>query len=167
MVSLISSLTERSPVLLRALSPADAEEAAAIIRSAFAAQSHATQPPSSALGETGESVAAKIEAGGGVGAFAGEDLVGLALWRMEGGALHVARVCVLPSWRGQNVARRLIAACEAEVVRLGADRMRLRARLELPENEKMFERFGFARIGVEAHEGFESPTTAVMEKRLA
>jgi hypothetical protein len=45
--------------------------------------------------------------------------------------------------------------------------MTLRTRLELPENERLFERCGFARREVEAHPGFETPTTAVMEKVLA
>ena len=37
-------------------------------------------------------------------------------------------------------------------------------RLELPENERLFERFGFTRCGLDTHEGFDEPTTAVMEK---
>jgi hypothetical protein len=45
--------------------------------------------------------------------------------------------------------------------------MTLKTRLELPENERLFERCGFARREVEAHAGFEAPTTAVMEKVLA
>jgi hypothetical protein len=60
----------------------------------------------------------------------------------------------------------LIAACEAEARGRGVKRMTLKTRLELPENERLFARFGFARLKVEAHAGFEAPTTAVMEKVL-
>ncbi len=45
--------------------------------------------------------------------------------------------------------------------------MTLRVRLELPENERLFERFGFERRELGAHEGFDAPTQAVMEKSLA
>ena len=44
--------------------------------------------------------------------------------------------------------------------------MTLKTRLELPENERLFERCGFARREVEAHPRFETPTTAAMEKVL-
>jgi hypothetical protein len=46
-------------------------------------------------------------------------------------------------------------------------RMTFKTRLELPENERLFERCGFARREVEAHPGFGAPTTAVMEKAIA
>ena len=45
--------------------------------------------------------------------------------------------------------------------------MTLRVRLELPENERLFERFGFERRALDAHDGFDKPTQAVMEKMLA
>ena len=45
--------------------------------------------------------------------------------------------------------------------------MTLKTRLELPENGRLFERCGFARRDLQAHEGFDSATTVLMEKRLA
>jgi GNAT superfamily N-acetyltransferase len=167
-----SPLTERAPLkadapALRPLTTADATEAAEVIRTAFAAQSRPTSPPSSALLETSEGVAAKIAAGGGFGAFEAGALIAAALWRIDGDALHVARVSVALQRRGRGVARSLIAACENEARERGIRRMTLKTRLELPENERLFERCGFARREVEAHAGFEGPTTAVMEKVLA
>jgi GNAT superfamily N-acetyltransferase len=154
-------------VVLRALTVADAEAAAAVIRAAFAAQSRPTSPPSSALRETGETIAVKLAAGGGFGAFAGGHLVAVALWQADGDAVQVGRVCVVPAFRGRGLSGRLMAACEGAARGLGATRMTLRVRLALPENEKLFERLGFARLRVEAHAGFDAPTTAVMEKRLS
>jgi len=154
-------------MILRPLSTADADEAAALIRTAFAAQNRRTMPPSSALLETGASIAAKIAAGGGFGVFKGGALVAAVLWSTNDDALHVARVSVAPKARGRGFVRSLIAACETEARRRGVRRMTLKTRLELPENERLFERCGFARREVEAHPGFETPTTAVMEKVLA
>ena len=153
-------------MILRPLTVADASEAAELIRTAFAAQSHPTRPPSSALRETAEAIAAKIAAGGGFGVFEAGSLIAAALWSLNGDALHVARVSVAPKARGRGITRLLIAACETEAGRQSVRRMTLKTRLELPENERLFGRFGFARLEIEAHLGFEAPTTALMEKVL-
>jgi GNAT superfamily N-acetyltransferase len=152
--------------VVRRLTTTDAGHAAELIRTAFAAQKRPTTPPSSALLETGQSIAAKIAEGGGFGAFEGEALIAVALWSANGDALHVARVSVAPEARRRGIARSLIAACEKEARRRGLRRITLKTRLELPENERLFERCGFARREVEAHPGFEGPTTTVMERVL-
>ena len=144
----------------------DADAAAELIRTAFAAQSRQTSPPSSALLETGQSIAAKIAAGGGFRVVQGGAFIGVALWSLNGDALHVARVSVALKARGRGIARSLIAMCETEATRRGLRRMTLNTRLELPENERLFERCGFARREIDAHPGFETPTMAVMEKVL-
>jgi GNAT superfamily N-acetyltransferase len=169
---LSSPLASRAPlkadaVVLRPLTTADADEAAELIRAAFAAQSRPTSPPSAALDETGEAVAGKIAGGGGFGVFEAGRLVAAALWRIDGDPLHIARVSVTPERRRRGIASSLVAACENEARRRAIGRMTLKTRLELPENERLFERFGFARREVEAHAGFEAPTTAVMEKVVA
>jgi GNAT superfamily N-acetyltransferase len=153
--------------VLRPLVTADADETAELIRAAFATQSRPTRPPSSALAETAEAVAGKIADGGGFGIFEAGRLVAAALWLRDGEKLHVARVSVAPDRRGRGLARMLIDACEAEARLRGLRRMTLKTRLELPENERLFEHFGFARRDVEAHPGFDAPTTVVMEKALA
>jgi len=166
-VSILADDTGTARGLLRPLTAADAGEAAELIRTAFAAQSRQTTPPSSALRETEASIAAKIAAGGGFGALDGGALIAAALWSLDGDALHVARVSVASAARGRGLARALVQACEAEARRRGVGRMTLKTRLELPENGRLFERLGFSRLKVEAHPGFETPTTAVMEKVLA
>jgi GNAT superfamily N-acetyltransferase len=153
-------------MILRPLTTADAGEAAKLIRTAFAAQGRLTNPPSSALSETAEAIAAKIAEGGGFGVFEAGVLIAVALWSLNGDALHVARVSVAPRARGRGIVRSLIAACETEASRRSVRRITLKTRLELPENERLFGRFGFARLKVEAHPGFAAPTTALMEKVL-
>jgi GNAT superfamily N-acetyltransferase len=154
-------------MVVRPLSAFDAGATAELIRKAFAAQNRRTTPPSSALLETGSSIAAKIAAGGGFGVFEGGALIAAVLWSLNDDALHVARVSVAPEARGRGIVRLLIAACETEARRRGVRGMTLKTRLELPENERLFERCGFARREIEAHPGFETPTIAVMEKVLA
>jgi GNAT superfamily N-acetyltransferase len=151
--------------VVRALTSADAEDAAHVIRGAFAFQSRATNPPSSAFSETADSVAAKIARG--VGAFVEGRLVAAAVWQFDGDALLIGRVCALPEARGRALSRRLIAVCESAARARRIGRLRLRVRLELPENERLFRRMGFVRVRVDAHPGFDAPTIAVMEKRVS
>ena len=90
----IANEAEAAPRTLRPLTTAHANEAAELIRTAFGAQNRRPTPPSSALLETGPSIAGKTAAGGGFGVFEGGALVGAALWSLNGDALHVARVSV-------------------------------------------------------------------------
>ena len=162
-----SSASSEADAAMVALTIGDAETAAAVIRAAFAAQSRATTPPSSALRETTESIAAKIAGGGGFGTFEHGRPVAVALWQDVDGALLIARVAVLPDARGRSLSRRLVVACEAEARSRGLSRVRLRVRIALPENERLFSRMGFQRLFIEAHAGFDAPTVAVLEKQLS
>ena len=152
---------------IRPLRIGDAAASASLIRTAFAAQSRATDPPSGALCETTASVSAKLAEGGGAGAEADGALVGVVLWAERGDALHIGRVSASPAWRGKGIARVLLAAGEAEARRRGLARMTLRVRLALGENQRLFADFGFAPVGQGAHPGYREPTFLVMEKRLA
>jgi GNAT superfamily N-acetyltransferase len=149
------------------LRSADAAVAAALIREAFAAQSRATDPPSGALGETTASVGTKLAEGGGAGAEADGALVGVVLWAEQDGALHIGRVSVLPPWRGRGIARALLAAAETEARRRGLERMALRVRRALEDNQRLFAGIGFAPSATGCHPGYSAPTFLVMEKRLS
>jgi predicted N-acetyltransferase YhbS len=151
---------------IRRLAPADAEMAAKVIREAFAAQSLATDPPSSALRETAESVAAHLVEGGGAAVQAGAGVIGLVLWADREDGLYLGRLAVLPPWRGRGVARALMGEGEAEARRRGLPRLHLRVRLALDDNWRLFSACGFRAIEQGAHPGYAAPTYAVMEKLL-
>jgi predicted N-acetyltransferase YhbS len=151
---------------LRALRVEDAGAAAKVIREAFAAQSVATDPPSSALRETATSVAAHLAEGGGAALEAGVDLVGLVLWAVRDNGLYLGRLAVLPAWRGRGAARALIGAGEAEARRAGLPRLHIRVRIALDENRRLFSACGFTATEQGAHPGYAEPTFVVMEKAL-
>ncbi len=151
---------------LRALRVEDAGAAAGLIREAFAAQSVATDPPSSALRETATSVAAHLTEGGGATLEAGGDLIGLVLWAERDNGLYLGRLAVRPSWRGRGAARALIAAGETEARRLALPRLHLRVRLALDENRRLFSACGFVPTRQGAHPGYAEATYLVMEKAL-
>jgi GNAT superfamily N-acetyltransferase len=152
---------------VRALGRAAAAAAAALIREAFAAQRVAADPPSSALRETAESVAARLAEGGGAAIEAEGDLIGLVSWAERDEALYLGRLAVRPCWRGRGAAHVLLAAAEAEARRRGLARLRLNVRLALEENRRLFAALGFIATNEAAHPGYARSTFAVMEKRLA
>ena len=150
----------------RRLTASDAAAAAAVIRIAFADQGAVTDPPSSALRETAEIVADKLGSGGGAGLDYEGALIGVVLWTPEEDALYLGRLAVAPAWRGRGLAGRLIDAAEAEARRRGFRLLRLRARLELPMNRRLFALRGFVEVAALAHPGYSRPTIAVMEKAM-
>jgi predicted N-acetyltransferase YhbS len=153
---------------VRALSPEDADDAAALIRAAFAAQPAPTDPPPSALRDTADSVRARLVAGGGFGAEArgGGGLVGVVLWASEDGGLYLGRLAVSPAWRRRGVARALVGAAKAEARARRLPRLLLGARLVLAENRRLFAGLGFRETALEAHPGYDAPTSVRMEKTL-
>ena len=154
-------------IAFRPLTPDDAEAAAGLVRRAFAAQQVVTDPPASALRETGANIAA-ILAGGGGGAVAEAAgvLAGVLVWEEKAGGLYVGRLSVDPGFRGAGIARRLVAAAEAEARLRGLPRMWLSTRLPLVGNRKLFAACGFVETAFHAHPGYDAPTYVDMEKVL-
>jgi GNAT superfamily N-acetyltransferase len=150
----------------RPLGPADAEAAAALIRTAFAAQPVQTDPPSAALRETAETIAAAIATGGGAAVLADGGPVGVVLWAEQDGGLYFGRLAVHPDWRGRGIARLLIGQAEAEARRRNLSRVHCSARLPLMDNRRLFAACGYVETELRAHPGFASPTSVVMEKHL-
>ncbi len=153
-------------IALRAMIPADCGAVAALIRSAFAAQSAVIDPPASALRETEASVAAHLAAGGGAVACAGGQIVGSVMWEPKDGGLYLERLAVATSWRRQGIARALVAATEAAARFTGMPRVHLGTRLVLADNRRLFAACGFVEIARHAHPGYAAPTWVEMEKRL-
>ncbi|GAC1336676.1 MAG: GNAT family N-acetyltransferase [Acetobacteraceae bacterium] len=151
-----------APRLIRPLRPEDAEDAAALIRTAFAAIDVPLDPPPSALRLTGLDVRAHLQSGGG--ALHGN--VGCVLWSVRDGGLYIGRLAVLPASRGQGIAAGLIARAEAEARDRGLPRLHLEVRLALAGNRRLFARAGFVEGARRAHPGFAYPTFVEAEKRL-
>lgn len=107
----------------------------------------ALTPPSGALKETLDDVAARFRAGPVLIAEADGDLVGSLYCTLKEGGLYLTRMAVRPDCQKQGVGRALLAAAEAEARRLGAQRLTLRVRVNLPENRAYFERAGFTVTG--------------------
>lgn len=148
---------------LRPATPEDSAALAALIRLSFARQTEVTDPPPSALQETGESIASHFTAGGGGALIEGP--VACLLWEEKEGGLYVGRLAVHPDWRGRGLAKRLLAAAEAEARARRLPRLHLSTRLVLLDNRKFFAGCGFIETTRHAHPGYAYPTFVDMEKR--
>lgn len=155
-----------APFDLRPILAADAEPAAALIRTAFAAIAPPLVPPPSALHETADSVAAQIAIGGGVVAEAGGAMIGMLLWGERAEGLYLGRLSVASAWRRAGVARAMVERAMAFAHESGLPRVHVGVRLALAGNRRLFAGLGFCETVLHTHEGFTSPTWVEMEKRL-
>ncbi len=154
---------------LRPLTTDQAETLAALIRTAFASQSVATDPPPSALMEPAASVADSLAAAGqgGFAAWDGATMAGCVLWQVQPRGLYLGRLAVHPQQRGRGIAPALVAAVEAQARQLGLGLVVLSTRLVLADNRRLFARCGFVETQLHAHPGYAQPTFVEMEKTLA
>jgi GNAT superfamily N-acetyltransferase len=119
------------------------DELLAVVHSAF----RDFEPPSGVLNETLEHLTARFHREVFLVAQAGGDIIGSLFCAAQGDALYLTRMAVLPAWRKRGVGRALMAAAEAEARQIGATRLALRVRKNLPGNRVYFERFGFTVTG--------------------
>ena len=157
----------RQDFIIRDMRQADAAAVAALIRAAFTAQSVVTDPPPSAVQETGESVSAELATGGGACAVIGDRVIGSVLWHREARGLYLGRLSVASDARGMGVAQGLIAAAERACRSMGLDRLLLSTRLVLADNRRLFARCGFVETREYAHPGYAHATAVDMEKPVS
>lgn len=122
-------------------------------------------PPSGALSETLDDVAARFKAGPVLVAEGDGELVGSLYCALKDGGLYLTRMAVRPDRQKQGIGRALLMAADAEARSLGAHKLTLRVRLNLPENRAYFERAGFRVTGQGEDPG--RPPFEAMERPLA
>jgi GNAT superfamily N-acetyltransferase len=161
-------MQDRIDIAVRALRGEDAEAAAALIRLAFARQSVATDPPASALRESGAAICATLAApgAGGFAAWDGAAMAGCVVWQVAPPGVYLGRLAVHPDARGRGVAPRLVCAVEQVARGLGLWRVWLSTRLVLADNRRLFARLGFVETQLHAHPGYDRPTFVDMEKAV-
>ena len=153
--------------ILRPVETRDADNVAALIRTAFAAQSVVTDPPPSALDVTERDVLVQLRTGSGAVAEVAGHLAGSALWAEQDGGLYLGRLAVAIGFRGRGIAKALLAAAEDAARTMQLPRIHLSTRLALLDNRRLFASCGFVETTLGTHPGYTKPTFVNMEKRLA
>jgi ribosomal protein S18 acetylase RimI-like enzyme len=154
-------------VALRTAVAGDAVSLAATIAAAFEQYRGRLTPESGAFRETADGISRELA--DGAGAIVAEqdgEALGCVMIRPVEGDLYFGRLAVVPSARGRGIARRLVAAVEAEAVRRGLAGVRLGVRIALTENQRLFTALGYVETSREAHPGFDQPTSITMRKSL-
>jgi ribosomal protein S18 acetylase RimI-like enzyme len=154
-------------LVLRPATPADAPPLAATIAAAFAQYRGKLVPESGAFRETAEGIAAELAKGAGaIVAERNGKMLGCVMTKVMEGDLYFGRLSVVPGARGLGLARRLVAAVEADARARGLAGVRLGVRVVLTENQRLFASLGYVETGREAHPGFDHPTSINMRKSL-
>ena len=146
-------------LVLRLATADDAPTVAATIAAAFEQYRGKLVPESGAAAELDTGAGAIIAERNGA-------VLGCVMTKPMDGDLYFGRLSVLPAARGTGLARRLIAAVEAEARRRGLAGVRLGVRVALTENQRLFGALGYRETSREAHPGFDYPTSINMRKVL-
>jgi ribosomal protein S18 acetylase RimI-like enzyme len=122
------------------------EDAALVYRitqEAYAEYRGMLHPPSGVDRETLADVERALDDGGAVLALIGDTAVGAVRFQHAADHLAVERLAVIPTARGQGIARALLAYLE-ELARLSDLReVRLGVRLSLPRNMELYQGLGY------------------------
>jgi ribosomal protein S18 acetylase RimI-like enzyme len=154
-------------LVLRPARRVDATALAATIAAAFEQYRGLLKPESGAFRETAKGIGGELRKGAGaIVAERNGQIVGCVMTKVVEGDLYFGRLSVLPSARGLGLAKRLIAAVEADARARGLAGVRLGVRVVLTENQKLFASLGYVETGREAHPGFDYPTSINMRKTL-
>jgi ribosomal protein S18 acetylase RimI-like enzyme len=154
-------------LVLRTGTLADSAAIAATIAAAFEQYRGKLVPESGAFAETADNITAQLQDGSGaIVAERNGRMLACVMTELQDGDLYFGRLAVLPEARGLGLARRLIAAVEAEARRRGLPGVRLGVRVVLTENQRLFSALGYLETSREAHPGFDYPTSINMRKML-
>lgn len=124
---------------------ADAAAIVDVIHRSFAARP-LLDPPSSALDETEQSVAATLAEAGGLLCRVDGQPAGVILFGTEPGVLQLRRVSAVPELQSRGVASAMVGVAEEIAGDRGLDDVVLEARLELPATLEFWYRRGYREL---------------------
>ncbi len=98
-------------------------------------------------------------------AKSGELLAGCLFVRKQGDALYLGKLAIDEGFRGKGLARQFIDVATMIARQWSCIALDLETRVELHENQTLFEHLGFEKIAENAHDGFDR-TTSYYYRRL-
>ncbi|WP_110517076.1 GNAT family N-acetyltransferase [Herpetosiphon llansteffanensis] len=142
-------------------------QALEIIRQAFVEYETLLDPPSSVGWETVETFRARMGDGGVLVLESNQALIGCVLYERRGNdTLYLGRLSVLPAYRGQGLAKQLVAAVEAIAQAEGRQIIQIGVRLALPNLIAMYQQLGYTITDYHSHQGYTEPTYVTMQHQL-
>ena len=126
----------------------DAARVHGITQAAYAEYRGVLDPPSGVDRETLVDVERALDDGGAVLAWIGDTAVGAVRFQYAADHLAVERLAVIPTARGQGIARTLLAYLEDLARHSHRPEVRLGVRLSLPRNVELYRRLGYHVLSV-------------------
>jgi len=126
------------------------DEIVSVIHHAFSSR-RVLDPPSTALSENATTVGEAIAQYGGLLVRVDGAPAGAVLFEVAGEALVLRRVSVDPRYQGRGVASAMVGCAEEVAVRRGLARVRLVARVELPDTVEFWRRRGYSVVEQQDH----------------
>jgi GNAT superfamily N-acetyltransferase len=126
-----------------------------LILAAFAFMDGRIAPPSSAHALTAAGLAEKASEELGFAVLEDTRLFGCMFLRPEADCLYIGKLAVAPNSQGRGIGRTLLDHAHREAERLRLPMLRLETRIELVENHRLFESWGFRRSREGRHAGFD------------
>lgn len=135
-----------------------------LIQTSFAYMENRIDPPSSMHSLTLASISKQCE----IGEIwtIGEPVQACIFLTYQKNSLYLGKMAVASEARGKGYGRDLIALAERRAKTLGFRALELNTRIELIENHRIFEKFGFVKSAENAHLGYDRPTYITMHKDL-
>lgn len=134
----------------------------ALIRAEFAFMDGRIDPPSSMHSLTAEAIASQSRTGE-IWAL-GRPVIACVFLTQKPDALYIGKLAVAASHRGKGHARALIDLAETRARALGYAALELQTRVELIENQSVFQTLGFTESARTAHPGFDRATSITFRR---
>ncbi len=94
------------------------------------------------------------------------DIIGCVFAAMQPDSVYLGKLAVSLSSRGKGVARQLIQAVEQYAASMNRNCVDIETRVELIENQQLFEHVGYVKYAENAHEGYTRTTSFKYRKVL-
>ena len=133
-----------------------------LLHRSFAYMDGRIDPPSSLHRLTVEGLQEKARDETLILALHDERVVGCMFCRNEMPWLYVGKVAVEEDLQGKGIGARLFDHAFEMARREGFEGLELETRIELIENHQTFGKLGFVKVGEDAHEGYDQPTSIRM-----
>ena len=152
--------------MLRAVQQGDAKQVAEVLRESFNEYAGRLDPPSGALSETEESIIEKLRTSQAFVIESDGGIVACVFCQVQGEDFYLSRLGVLPRYRRQGLAQRLIEKVEERAHEIGVSRVRLGTRLANPRNIEYYKRLGYEHVSEGVHPQTGIAFYAVMVKEM-
>ena len=130
-----------------------------LLRNSFAFMEDRINPPSSLRLLNEQSLKEKAQQETLFVLNVDDQLAGCVFARNEIDFLYLGKLAVSADYRGQGLARRLIEKVEQHARELGVENVEIETRVELIENQSLFEYLGYRKVAENAHAGFTRATS--------